>query len=99
MEKSKTLRVDEIAEDFTPEEFSNFDDTVAATEPILSDESILQWCVKSRSQSKYKVMKRMAIIRLKPTSIELRGAIETLINFRFFMESEEVQRLLEASLN
>ena len=53
MEKLKSLDVDEIPEDLTPEELANFDDTVAATEPILSDKSILKWCVKSRSQSKY----------------------------------------------
>ena len=52
MEKLNFLGVDEIAEELTPEEFANFYDTVAATEPILSDESILQWCVKSRSHSK-----------------------------------------------
>ena len=52
MEKLKSLGVDEIPEDIIPEEFANFNDTIAATEPILSDESILQWCVKSRSQSK-----------------------------------------------
>ena len=46
------------------------------------------------------------MVQSKPTSIELRSAIETLmdLNFSFFMESEEVQRskhacLLEASLN
>ena len=52
MEKLKSLGVDEIPEDLTPEELANFDDTVAAMEPILSDESILKWCVKSRRQSK-----------------------------------------------
>ena len=52
IEKLKSLGVDEIPEDLTPEEFPNVDDTVATTEPILSDESILQWWVKSRNQSK-----------------------------------------------
>ena len=52
MEKIKSFGVDEIPEDLTPEEFAYVDDTVTATEPILSDESILQWWVKSRSQSK-----------------------------------------------
>ena len=52
MEKLKSLGVDEIPEDLTLEELANFDYTVAATEPILSDESILKWYMKSRSQSK-----------------------------------------------
>ena len=94
MGKLKFLGVDEIPEEHTPEKFANSDDTVAATEPILSDESIMQWCVKSRSQSKQNVMKRMTMVRSKPTSIELRSAIETLMDFSFIfsMESEEVQR-------
>ena len=52
MEKLKSLGVDEIPEEHTPEKFANSDDTGDATEPIFSDESILQWCMKSRSQSK-----------------------------------------------
>ena len=41
MEKLKSLGVDVIPEELTPEEYANFDDTVAATEPVLSDESTL----------------------------------------------------------
>ena len=46
------------------------------------------------------MMKRMAMVRSKPTSIELRSAIETLMDFSFsfFMESEEVQRSKVACL-
>ena len=51
MGKLKSLGVDEIPDEHTPEKFANSDDTGDATEPILSDESILQWCVKSSSQS------------------------------------------------
>ena len=39
MEKLKYLGV--IPEELTPEKYADFDDTVAATEPVLSDESIL----------------------------------------------------------
>ena len=42
MEKSKSFGADEIPEELTLEKFANFDDIVAATKPILSDESILQ---------------------------------------------------------
>ena len=41
MEKLKSLGVAVIPEELTPEEYANFDDTVATTEPVLSDESIL----------------------------------------------------------
>ena len=40
MKKLKSLAVDKIPRELTVEEFANFDDTVAATEPFLSDESI-----------------------------------------------------------
>ena len=41
MEKLKCLGIDEIPEELNPEELANFNDTFAATEPILSDGSIL----------------------------------------------------------
>ena len=41
IEKLNFLGVDEIPEKLTPEEFANFNDTVAVTEAILSDEFIL----------------------------------------------------------
>ena len=60
MEKLKSLGVNVIPEELTPEEFANFDDTVVATELTLSDQSILAMVMKSRSQTKQRVMKRMA---------------------------------------
>ena len=41
LEKLKSLGVDEYPEEVSPEEFASFDGTVAATEPVLSYESIL----------------------------------------------------------
>ena len=41
MEKLKSLGVVVIPQELTPEEYANFDGTVAATEPVLSDGSIL----------------------------------------------------------
>ena len=47
LEKLKSLGVDEYLEEVSPEEFASFDDTVAATEPVLSPTSqSLQWYVK-----------------------------------------------------
>ena len=42
MEKLKFLGVDEISEELAPEEFANFHDAVAATDPILSESQSLQ---------------------------------------------------------
>ena len=41
LEKLKSLGVDEYPEEVSPKEFASFDDTVAETEPMLSDDSIL----------------------------------------------------------
>ena len=41
MEKLKSLGIAVIPEELTPEEYANFDDTVATAEPVLSDESTL----------------------------------------------------------
>ena len=41
MEKLKSLGADYIREELTPGEFANFDGTIASTEPIVFDESIL----------------------------------------------------------
>ena len=52
LEKLKSLGVVVILEELSPEEYANFDDSVAATESVLSDESILAMVLKTRSQSK-----------------------------------------------
>ena len=41
LEKFKSLGIEEYPEEVSPEEFTSSDETVAATEPMLSDESIL----------------------------------------------------------
>ena len=38
----KAIEAIEIPEDLSPEEFENFDDGVASTEPNLSDEAIIE---------------------------------------------------------
>ena len=52
LEKWKSLGVVVILEELSPEEYANFDGSVAATESVLSDESILAMVLKTRSQSK-----------------------------------------------
>ena len=52
LEKLKSLGVVVILEELSPEEYANFDDSVAATESVLTDESILALVLKTRSQSK-----------------------------------------------
>ena len=96
LEKLKSLGVDEYPEEVSPEEFASFDDTVAATESVLSDESILAMVREIEEpiavEDDVEDDGDEDISLEKPTSIQLRSAIETLLDFSFFTESDEVQR-------
>ena len=52
MERLKSYGFGEIPEDLAPEDFSNFDDTVAATEPVLFDELIISVVRNSKIEEK-----------------------------------------------
>ena len=86
----KSLGVDKISEEFTPEEFANFDDTLAAKEPILYHESIFVMVreveepaeVESDEEDGDETQDKCLE---KRTLIELRSAIETLLGFSLFM--------------
>ena len=100
LEKLKSLGVVVIPEELTPEEYVNFDDIVAATEPVVSDESILAMVNEDEESIKVEddEEERDNTIEVndncleKPTPIQLRSAIETLLDFSLFMKPEEVQR-------
>ena len=102
MEKLKSLGVDEILEELTPEEFENFDDTVEVTEPILSEKSILVMMreveepveVKSDEEDGDDTIEVNDKCLKKPTSIELRSAIETLMDLSFLTEPALVENEL-----
>ena len=96
LEKLKSLGVDKYPEEVSPETFASFDDTVAATEPVLSDESILAMVREIEEAIEVEDDEddggHELISLEEPTSIQLRSAIETLLDFSFFTESDEVQR-------
>ena len=96
LEKLKSLGVDEYPEEVSPGEFASFDDTVAATEPVLSDESVLAMVREIEEPIEVEDDEEDGgdedISPEKPTSIQLRSAIETLLDFSFFTESDEVKR-------
>ena len=95
MEKWKSLGVDEIPEELTPEEFENFDDTVAATEPVLPDESILAMAREVKEPVEVESDEEGGEDTIE--AYFKRIAIETLMDFSFFMESEEMQRNIKIS--
>ena len=100
MEKLKSLSVVVIPEELTLEEYANFNDTVAATEPVFSDESILATIPEDEETIEVEDDEEEGDSTIevsdnsleKPTPIRLRGAIETRLDFSLFMESEKVQR-------
>ena len=100
MVKLKSLGVVVIPEELTPEEYANFNHTVAATEPVLSDESILAMVREDEESIEVEDNEEKGDSTIevndncleKLTPIQLRSAIETLLDFSLFMESEEVQR-------
>ena len=87
----KSLGIDKIPEELTPEKFVNFDDTVAATEPFLSDESILAMVrevekldeVESDEEDGDNTIEVHKKWLENPTVIELISATETLMDFSF----------------
>ena len=97
IEKLKSLGVDEIPEELPPEEVANFYDTVATTEPILSDELILAIVrevektveVESDKEDGHDMIKVNDKCLEKPTSIELRSAIETLWTLVYSLDQKE----------
>ena len=94
MEKLKSLGV--IPEELTPEKYADFDDTVAATEQVLSDESILAMVRDDEESIEVEDDEEEGDdtnkVLEKPTAMQLRSGIETLLNFSLFMQSEEIQR-------
>ena len=98
MEKLKSLGVNVIPEELTPEEFANFNDTVVATELTLSDQSILAMVhevekpdeVESDEEDGDDTTEVNDKSLENPTSVELRSVAETLTDFSPFMELEEV---------
>ena len=97
MEMLASLGVDEIPEKPTLEESANFDDT--ATDPILSDESILVIVreveepveVESGEEDGDNAIEVHDKCLEKPTSIELRSAIETLMDFHGIRRDAKLQ--------
>ena len=95
----KTTGFDESPEELTSEEFANFE---SARKPVLSYKSILAMVreteepveVESDEENGDDTIAVSDKCLQKLPSIEVRIAIETLMDFSFFMESEEVHRYM-----
>ena len=87
MQKLKSLGLDKIPEELTPKDFANFDDSLAATEPILFDQSIFAMVLEFQEPAKVESDEEVGDDSIKvkdkclekDTSIELGNPIETLV--------------------
>ena len=95
MEKLKSLGAVEIPDDLSSEEFVNFDDEVASTEPNLSDEAIIEMALDEETLEidDEEEGNDNDNCLLKPTAQQVRTAIETLLDFSLFMDTDDVKKI------
>ena len=109
IEELKERNSEEFPDDISPEEFTNLDDSVAATEPVLTDELIIEMVRKGEDEdveSDDDDESANADVSIeKPGTVEVRNAVETLMNFSLFSISDkirtstiEISRLTEIEL-
>ena len=109
IEELKERNSQEFPDDISPEEFTNLDDSVVATEPVLTDELIIEMVRKGEDEnveSDDDDESANADISIeKPGKVEVRNAVETLMNFSLFLISDkirtstiEISRLTETEL-
>ena len=107
IEELKERNSEEFLDDISPEEFTNLDDSVVATEPVLTDELIIEMVRKGEDvEGDGDDESANADVSIeKPDTVEVRNAVETLINFSLFSISDkirtstiEISRLTEIEL-
>ena len=108
-EELKEQNSEEFLDDTSPEELTNLDDSVVATEPVLTDELIIEMMRKGEDEdveSDDDDDSANADVSIeKPGTVEVRNAVETLMNFSLFSISDkirtstiEISRLTEIEL-
>ena len=109
IEELKERNSEEFLNDISPEEFTYLDDPVVATEPVLTDELIVEMVRKGEDEnveSDDDDESANADVSIeKPGTVEVRNAVETLMNFSQFSISDkirtstiEISRLTEIEL-
>ena len=109
IEELKERNSEEFLDDISPEVFTNLDDSVVAAEPVLTDELIIEMVRKGEDEdveSDDDDESANADVSIeKPGTVEVRNAVETLMNFSLFSISDkirtstiEISRLIEIEL-
>ena len=95
IEELKEGNSEEFLDDISPEEFTNLDDSVVATEPVLTDELIIEMVRKGEDEdveSDDDDESANADVSIeKPGTVEVRYAVETLMNFSLFSISHKMR--------
>ena len=100
IERLRRLGSDEILQNLTPEDFANFDDTIAATKPALNDNLIISVVRNSEIEEEEEIDEEDGDDTIgasgkcfeKPTPIAIMSIIETIMSVSVFAKSEEMQR-------
>ena len=95
IEELKEGNSEEFLDDISPEEFTNLDDSVVATEPVLTDELIIEMVRKGEDQDVETddddESANADVSIEKPGAVEVRNAVETLMNFSLFSISDKIR--------
>ena len=92
IEELKERNSEEFLDDISPEEFTNLDDSVVATEPVLTDELMIEMVRKGEDESDDDDESANADVSIeKPGTVEVRNAVETLMNFSLFSISDKIR--------
>ena len=86
---------EEFLDDISPEEFTNLDDSVVTAEPVLTDELIIEMVRKGEDEdveSDDDDESANADVSIeKPGTVEVRNAVESLMNFSLFSISDKIR--------
>ena len=91
----KERNSEDFLNDISPEEFTNLDDSVVATESVLTDELIIDMVRKGEDEdveSDDSDESANADVSIeKPGTVEERNAVETLMNFSLFLILDKIR--------
>ena len=95
IEELKERNSEDFLNDISPEEFTNLDDSVVATESVLTDELIIEMVRKGEDEdveSDDGDESANADVSIeKPGTVEERNAVETLMNFSLFSILDKIR--------
>ena len=87
-------RMDESFKDISVEDIASFDDSLPLTQALMSDEDILTDIMGDDTEDGDENEEEEAPVLVKPTTSQLRGAIDTLMNYSMMIDTTELKELM-----